>query len=375
MRMCSRCVMDESDPEIIFDAHDVCNHCTKARILNSELHTNLHVYENQIYRELLSIKEQNNGNKYDGIVGLSGGVDSSYLVHFLKQKGLRPLVVHVDAGWNSIESVENIYTLVEALGLDLETRIINWEVMRKLHLAYLKSGVLNQDVPQDHAFFASIYEIAIKMGIRDVFLGSNIASESILPKSWGQFAMDGKNLRDIYKHEYLEDITDFPVCSINWIIRNVEFGSKIKIHKPLNYIEYNKDIAKKFLMNEYQYKDYGDKHSESTFTSYYQKIYLPNRARIDKRKAYLSSLIVSGQLERDEALELLNSEPSNPVQERNLRSYVASKLRIEEAQLLELEKLPLKSYKDFKHSIVGMFILKTIYKARILVSQVKKNEP
>ena len=366
MKTCTRCVMDQTDPEITFDENGYCNHCVKATVVYQNLRSNLSNSSIWLDKNFDSIKSRNKDKKYDGLVGLSGGVDSSFLLYFLKSKGLNPLVVHIDAGWNSIEAVENIYILVDKLGLDLETRIISWETMRKLQLAYLGSGVMNQDVPQDHAFFASIYQIACQMGIRDIFLGSNIASESILPRAWGQVAMDGKNLRNIYQREYFEDISDFPTCTIGWINRNVELGFKLKVHKPLNFIEYDKDAAKNFLINEYGYQEYGSKHSESTFTSYYQKVYLPNRAGIDKRKAHFSSLIVSGFLSRDDALDMLLARPCDDLEARNLRRFVASKLRIDYSKLLELEKLPVKDHLLFKHSIFGMLFSKVIYKLRII---------
>ena len=367
MKTCAWCVMDESDPYIVFDEKGFCNHCVKANSAYDSLRCNLSDFGNRLDNELQGVRSRSKGKKYDGIVGLSGGVDSSFLLHFLKAKGLNPLVVHVDAGWNSVEAVENIFILVDKLKLDLETKIINWESMRKLQIAYLNSGVMNQDVPQDHAFFASLYDIAIRLGIRDVFLGSNIASESILPRSWGQAAMDGKNLRDIYKAEYSENLVDFSTKTINWVNLNIELGLRIKLHKPLNYIEYDKDSAKKFLIKEYGYQEYGNKHSESTFTSYYQKVYLPNRFGIDKRKAHLSSLIVSGFLSREVAVDVLSMPPCDKLEERNLRRYVASKLGIDDLKLVQLEKLPIQDFRKFRHSVIGMIFSKVIYKVQLMM--------
>jgi N-acetyl sugar amidotransferase len=358
--------MDETDPEISFNLLGQCNHCIKAIENYATLRQNLPNLSQQLDRNLSIVKVRNNGSKYDGIVGLSGGVDSSYLLHFLKTKGLNPLVVHIDAGWNSIEAVENIHILVNKLELDLETRIIDWESMRKLQVAYLRSGVKNQDAPQDHAFFASLFDTAIALGIRDIFSGSNLSSESIMPRSWGHAAMDGKNLKSIYRSEFSEKLKNFPSHTINWLNFNVESGLRIKVHKPLNYIDYDKDSAKKFLISEYGYREYGNKHSESTFTSYYQKVYLPNRFGIDKRKAHLSSLIASRFLTRDKAVETISMRPCSELEERNLRRYISSKLRVEESILQELENLPPRDFRDFNHSKVGIFLLKTIYKLRLV---------
>jgi N-acetyl sugar amidotransferase len=358
--------MDESDPEITFDINGNCNHCTKAIPNYDSLLENLHRLDRKLQNELLKVKKRNQKSRYDGVIGLSGGVDSSYLLHLLSQKGLKPLVLHVDAGWNSIEAVENIYNLVDKLELDLETIIINWESMRKLQLAYLQSGVVNQDVPQDHAFFASLYRTAVKMGIPDVFLGSNLSSESIMPQSWGQAAMDGKNLKDVYKSQHHQKLQNFPTCTLNWLNLNVELGLRLRIHKPLNYIEYDKELAKKILIQEYGFKEYGNKHSESTFTSYYQKVYLLNRLGIDKRKAHLSALIVSGYLSREEAIKVLDSKPCSDVEERNLRRFVSSKLRVSEERLLDFESIPINDFRTLKYSKFGMLVTKIILKAKLI---------
>lgn len=366
MRVCNRCVMDESDPEITFDINGNCNHCTKAIPNYHALLENLHSLDRKLENELLKVKKRNQKSKYDGVIGLSGGVDSSYLLHSLSQKGLKPLVLHVDAGWNSIEAVENIYNLVDKLELDLETIIINWESMRELQLAYLQSGVVNQDVPQDHAFFASLYRTAVKMGIPDVFLGSNLSSESIMPQSWGQPAMDGKNLKNVYKSQHHRHLKNFPTCTINWLNVNVELGLRLKIHRPLNYIKYDKESAKKLLIQEYDFKEYGNKHSESTFTSYYQKVYLPNRLGIDKRKAHQSALIVSGYASREESIHILNSKPCSDVEERNLRRFVSSKLRVSEERLIEFESIPINDFRALKYSKFGMLVSKIILKAKLI---------
>lgn len=366
MRTCTRCVMDESDPEITFDSEGNCNHCSRAIPNYRSLLENLPGLERKLEYKLMKVKKRNQNSKYDGVIGLSGGIDSSYLLHLLSQKGLKPLVVHVDAGWNSIEAVENIYNLVDKLGLDLETIIINWESLRELQLAYLQSGVVNQDVPQDHAFFASLYRMAVKMGIPDVFLGSNLSTESIMPQSWGQAAMDGKNLKDVYKSQHHRKLENFPTCTLNWLNINVELGLRLKIHRPLNYIDYDKEFAKSLLIREYGFKEYGSKHSESTFTSYYQKVYLPNRLGIDKRKAHLSSLIVSGYLSREEAITVLSSKPCTKVEERNLRRFVSSKLRVSEEHLLNFESIPISDFRAMKYSKFGMLVTKIILKAKLI---------
>ena len=198
-QVCTRCVMDSSDPEITFDDQGVCNHCHKF-----DAETSTCWYPNDTGKEKLNqifdvVREAGRGKEYDCIIGLSGGVDSSYLALVLKDHGLRPLVVHVDGGWNSELAVHNIEQIVKYCGYELFTHVVDWEEMRDLQLAYLKAGVANQDVPQDHIFFSSLYHFAVKNDIRYVISGGNIATESVFPGSWHHAAMDAINLRAIHK--------------------------------------------------------------------------------------------------------------------------------------------------------------------------------
>ncbi len=337
--------MDTTDPLITFDDQGFCNHCTGAfenlRVINS-----LNVDIDSLIK---SIKNHSTKRKYDAIVGISGGVDSSYLVHKLIGHGLRLLLVHVDAGWNTITAVSNINRLVNTLDHELETIIIDWNAMRELQVTYLKSGVINQDVPQDHAFFASLYKCAIENNIEYIFSGTNVATESIGPSAWGQFAMDSRNLKAIYKSVNGKKIDNFPLFSIPRWYFNVYIAKNLKVVNFLNYIPYSKSLAMKVLEEEYGWEDYGGKHRESSFTTYYQDIYLPERLGIDKRRMHLSSLIVLGDLSREAALTTISVPASSVIETDNLRRYIASKLSIEVADLLAYEKLPLKSYLDYKN--------------------------
>ena len=367
MQTCTFCVMDETDKNIKFDSDGRCDHCKKASSYYPPIiHTKA-----EIDAFVTNVRKlRNSKSKYDCAIGLSGGVDSAYLLYQLVNWGLRPLVVHIDAGWNSIESVENIQILVKHFQLDLETVIIDWKEMRQLQLAFLKSGVTNQDVPQDHAFFTGLYSVAKKRKIRAVILGSNIASESILPKSWGQSASDGKNIQSIFEAMSGKKLIKYQTRSLYWSILNIEIFKRIVVFSPLDLIDYDKDEAKSFLIAEFGFHDYGGKHSESTFTSYYQKIYLPNRLGVDKRKAHLSSLIVSGKISRENAIQELESELCSKLQERDLRRFVATKLGITIEELLLLESMPIVSHTNFGFSRVGMLLLKIIKKTKILVRSI-----
>jgi N-acetyl sugar amidotransferase len=362
MRSCVFCVMDESDSEIIFDAHGQCNHCRNA-LSNFTPPPN---GDSKISIAFEQIKNQkNNNSKYDCVVGLSGGVDSSYLLYLLKKHSLKPLVVHVDAGWNTIEAIENVQKLVKKFDFDLFTIVMNWKVMKDLHIAYLESGVVNQDVPQDHSFFVGLYEMARSEGIKCVIVGSNFASESILPASWGQSASDGKNLNGIYRAKYGKKLFNYSTKSLFWFTWNIEISRKLKVYRPLDLIKYDKDKAKSQLIENFGFQDYGNKHSESTFTSYFQKIYLPNRFGIDKRKAHLSSMIVSGLISREAAMEELHTPVCSESQERDLRRYVATKLGLSVEELIKYESMQLVNYKDYGYSKYGMFTLRIVQKLKI----------
>ncbi len=367
LQTCTFCVMDETDKNIKFDSRGRCDHCKKAAsYYPARKHT-----QAEINDFVLKVKKLRNKNsKYDCVIGLSGGVDSSYLLYLLVKWGINPLVVHVDAGWNSIESVENIQALVKSFNLDLETVIINWKDMRNLQVAYLKSGVINQDVPQDHAFFTNVYNVALKKKIKSVILGSNTASESILPKSWGQNASDGKNIKGIYNSIYSTKLISYTTRSIFWSIFNLEIFKKIVIFRPLNMIDYDKEAAKSFLMEEFGFRDYGSKHSESTFTSYYQKIYLPRRLGIDKRKAHLSSMIVSGKINREDAIKELEKELCSDFQERDLRRFVATKLGLTIDELTSFEDLSAVNHQRYGYSRSGIFLLNVILKTKIMIRKI-----
>jgi N-acetyl sugar amidotransferase len=346
-QVCTRCIMDTTDPQISFDSQGFCNHCTGA-IESLESTNSMNV---DIEALIKNIKDDSSKREYDAIVGISGGVDSSYLVHKLVGYGLRLLLVHVDAGWNTITAINNINRLVNTLDHELETIIIDWNTMRELQVTYLKSGVINQDVPQDHAFFASLYMCAIENNIKYIFSGTNIATESIGPSAWGQFAMDSRNLKAIYKSVNGKKIANFPLFSIPSWYFSVYVTKNLEIINFLNYIPYSKSLAMKVLEEEYGWEDYGGKHRESSFTTYYQDIYLPERLGIDKRRIHLSSLIVLGDLDRETALQSISKPASSTIEADNLRRYIASKLSIEVRDLLAYEQLPLKSYLDYKNDL------------------------
>jgi N-acetyl sugar amidotransferase len=321
--------MDTSDPEIVFDTDGVCNHC-----LNFDKEWSLSWFPDEKGKVMLDqamtdIREKGKGKEFDCIIGLSGGVDSSYLALVLKEYNLRPLVVHVDAGWNSELAVHNIEQIVKFCGYELHTHVMDWEEIRDLQVAYLKAGVANQDVVQDHAFFASLYHFAVKNKISNVVSGGNIATESVFPNAWHHDAMDAISLKDIHKKFGSGKLRTFKPISFYKYYFYYPFIKKMKVIRPLNYLPYDKAEALNELKEKVGYKEYGRKHGESRFTKFFQNHYLPVKFQIDKRRAHFSSMILSRQLTRDEAMEAL-SEPF--YEENELKAdkiYVAKKLGIE----------------------------------------------
>ncbi len=325
--------MDTSDPEISFDAQGVCNHCS-----NFDTVTRKHWFPNDEGKRRLDamleqVRLEGKGRDYDCIIGLSGGIDSSYLALKVKEWALRPLVVHVDAGWNSELAVANIEKIVKHCGYDLHTHVVDWEEMRDLHLAYLKSGLSNQDVPQDHVFFASQYHFATKNGIRTILSGGNIATEGVFATAWhGGSSMDAINLKAVHRRHGERPLKSYNTISFFDYYLWYPFVKKMRTLRPLNFMPYNKAEAVRELETTIGWRAYGRKHGESLFTKLFQNDFLPRKFGYDKRLPHLSSLIVAGQMTRDEALAEL-AKPLYDPQEREVDlNYFCKKLRITREQ-------------------------------------------
>ncbi len=340
--------MDTSDPEIVFDAQGVCSHCHHFdEITCKEWYPN-----EEGARRLKAVAEQirvaGQGKEYDCILGLSGGVDSSYLALKVKDWGLRPLVVHVDAGWNSELAVANIERIVKHCQYDLHTHVVDWEEMRDLHLAYLRSGISNQDAPQDHVFFASLYHFAVKNKINYILSGGNIATEGIMASSWHEgSAMDSINLKAIHAKFGQRPLRTYKTIAFWQYYLYFPFVKKMRTLRPLNFLPYNKQTAIKELEETIGWKNYGRKHGESLFTKVFQNDYLVRKFGYDKRKPHLSSLIASGQLSRENAL----AELRQPLYDENERevdlNYFCKKLRITRQQYEEFVSGSVSSYYDY----------------------------
>jgi N-acetyl sugar amidotransferase len=307
-QICKRCIMDTSDPMIEFDENGNCKHCNSALELAKRTW-----FPNEYGEKLLDdiftkIKAEEKEKEFDCIIGLSGGVDSSYMAYLAVKKGLRPLVFHVDCGWNSEPAVKNVENIVKKLNLELHTFVVNWEEMKDLQRSFFKASLPDQDIPQDHAIFAALYNFADKNKIKYVLNGYNFATESIMPTNWGYQALDYTHLKSVHDRFGERKLKDFP--HINFFQRYIYYTliKRMKIIHPLNYIDYQKDKAIEILKNELGWQYYGGKHYESRFTKFFQSYYLPIKFNFDKRRGHLSSLIMSGQLSRDEALKIMQEE-------------------------------------------------------------------
>ena len=347
-QVCTFCVMDSSNPFIEFDESGQCNCCKDAiERLPHEWWPDAYG-ERQLAMLVERLKESGKGKQYDAMIGLSGGVDSAYLAHLLRTRfDLRLLAVHVDGGWNTEAAVRNIEVLVKSLDIDLFTHVVEWEEMRDLQLAFLRASVLNQDMPQDHAFFSTLYRTARKFEIKYFLSGVNFASECIVPLGWGYPSMDGHHLRAIHKAFGQRALKDFPVMGLTEYLWMTRLGGHLNVERPLNYMRYDKDAAKRELSETYEWKDYGSKHQESRFTRFYQEIYLPQKFKFDKRRLHLSSLIVSGQLTRKEATAALEKPTISESQARRETRFIAKKLRITDNELtilIESQPMPHENY-------------------------------
>ena len=348
-QMCTRCVMDTTDADIVFDEGGVCYHCNT---FDTKIKPNWHIGERGEHdlRSLVqAIKASGKGKDFDCIIGMSGGIDSSYLTYIATEFGLRPLVFHVDAGWNSQIAVNNIEKLVDSLGLDLYTEVIDWQEMRDLQLAYFKSGVPHIDTPQDHAFFATMYKFAEKHNIKYILTGANLSTECIRnPIEWMYYQSDSIQLRDIHAKFGTRPLVNYPVTSILKHKIWLPYVKGIKVVRPLNMVEYDKAAAVQLLTEKFGWQPYPQKHFESRFTRFYEGWWLPNKFGYDTRKVQYASLIVTGQMMRDEALEKLRMPALDDATVRQEFEYVANKLEISTEELMGYFKAPNKTYRDYK---------------------------
>lgn len=350
-QICTKTVLDTSYPGITFDKNGISNHYWDFhKVVKPNWHPDEHGHQ-ELERHVVAIKAAGKGKDFDCLLGLSGGVDSSYMLHTMVNKyGLRPLVFHVDGGWNSELAVHNIHVLIDNLDLNLYTEVINWEEMRDFQLAWFKSGVPHIDIPQDHAFIAVLYQFAEKYGINTILNGGNISTECvIMPSQFYYWGTDMTHIRDIIKRYGTVPMRTYPFSSIYRHKLHLRYIKGVKVFKPLNFMPYTKQLAVDLLQKEYGWKPYPQKHFESRFTRFYEGYWLPTRFGFDVRRNQLSSLILTEQMTREEALQELEKPPYDPDTIDQDFEYIATKLGISPDELRDYHEMPKKYYWDYRN--------------------------
>jgi N-acetyl sugar amidotransferase len=339
--------MDTTDPNIQFDSDGLCNHCRNYEIRKAQFILPDGEKKVELQRIINAIQEAGKKKKYDCILGVSGGVDSTFMAYKAKELGLRPLAVHLDNGWNSRLAVTNIEKVLKRLDVDLYTHVIDWEEFKDLQIAYFKASVVDIEAITDHAIVAVIYKVAQQQGVKYILSGSNFATEGIMPKSWVWTKNDLVNLRDIHRKFGKKKLKTFPTLGFLRLI----YLKKILGYQSiplLNYLEYNREKAKAFLIDDFGWEDYGGKHFESIFTKFYQAYILPHKFNIDKRKAHLSTYIMSEQITREEALRELKNPLYDEKEFQRDKEYVLKKFGWTKAKFEEIMALSIKSHDDYK---------------------------
>jgi len=357
-QICTKTVMDTvGDPDITFDENGVCNYYYE---FTSKLKIRVPLAEEapkQLEAIVEKIKQSGKGKQYDCIIGVSGGVDSTYTAWLVKQLGLCPLAVHLDNGWNSELAVKNIERILDKLDIDLYTEVLDWEMFKDLQLSFLKASTPDGEIPTDHAILAVLYRIAARYGIKYIVSGMNFRNEGMLPPSWARGYLDWKYIKGVQKKFGKQSLKKFPHLPIHeFLYHNLVRG--IRSVSFINYIDFNKDEAMKLIQDELGWVYYGGKHYESIYTRFYQAYILPNKFKIDKRKAHLSCLVMStGEVTRQEALEALKKPTADPKMIAEDREYVIKKLDLTEDEFEEIMTRAPKTILDYpnNHSLEMRF--------------------
>jgi N-acetyl sugar amidotransferase len=358
-RQCSRCIMDTTDPNIHFDNEGRCDYCKN---FDDSIKPNWDAGadgDSELQSLASKIKVEGLGKDFDCIIGLSGGLDSSYAAYVAKEKmGLRPLLFHVDAGWNTDQAVGNIEKLVNGLGLDLFTEVINWEEMKDLQVAFLKSQIADQDFPQDAAFFSALYKFASKHKIKYVLTGANYSTECCRePEEWGAYpGIDKILINDIHSRFGKGQLKDFPIVDVLTYKIYYQKILGMQIIKPLNLVPYIKKDAEEELSRLFGWQKFQHKHHESRFTRFYEDYWMPRKFGYHKRRAHFSSLILTGQMTRDEALERISHPEMDEQFLTQEFEYVAHKLGLTVDELQKIFEGENKTYHDYKNKrwLIGL---------------------
>lgn len=351
-KICSQCVMDTSDPNIVFDEVGRCHYCNNFKNVIKPSWERDRRDSNKLDEMASKIKADGKQRDFDCIIGLSGGLDSSYAAYVaVKRMGLRPLLFHVDAGWNTDQAVGNIEKIVDGLGLDLFTDVVNWREIKRMQVAFLRSGIADQDLVQDAAFFSGLYRFARKYKIKNVITGSNFSTECCRePEEWGGYlGIDATLFSDIWKQHGDGNQINFPLVDI--LVYKLWYQKILgmKMRYPLNLVSYIKHDAERELNEAFGWEPFQHKHHESRFTRFYEDYWLPRRFGFEKRRAHFSSLILTGQMTREQALDRLSSPEMSEHFLSQEFEYVANKLDLSVAEFRELFSSPIKSFHEFKN--------------------------
>lgn len=344
-RICAKSVMDTiADPDIRFDENGICNYYYE--YLKKVPQRLFHDDPAQLETIIDKIRKKGQGKEYDCLIGISGGVDSTYVAYLVKSLGLRPLAMHFDNGWNSELAIKNIENTLRKLNIDLITHVIDWEEFKSLQLAFLHASTPDGEIPTDHAIFALLFKIANEHNIKYIINGNNFSTEFVMPRTWSYGHIDWKYIKYINEKFGTRSLPTYPtITPAKYFYYFLVKG--IRILSILNYVRYDKAAAMEVLRKELDWKYYGGKHYESIYTRFYQGYILPNKFGIDKRKAHLSTLIFSGQMSREQAIAELN-KPIYPdgMQEED-KTFVMKKLNLSQDAFESIMKAPAKTYRDY----------------------------
>ena len=359
-QICNRCVLDTSDPEIVFDKEGNCNHCTDYITRISKLTYQGEKSDNELKEVVKEIKEAGKKNDYDCVVGVSGGIDSSYVAYLVKKLGLRPLAVHLDNGWNSEEAVNNIKNVCKNLGIDYISHVLDWEEFKDIQLSVLKSSIVEVEIPTDIAILSAVHKAAAKYNIKYIISGGNYATEGLLPEKWFYNPKDKKLLTSIHKKFGTVKMKSFPLFDYKKEMF-YKFVKGIKMVYILNYVPFDKEAAMELLKDKLGWKYYGGKHYESKYTGFVQSYYQLEKFNVDYRKATYSTLICTGEMTREEALESLKNKPYDKDKIEIEIEYISKKFGLSVEEFMDIMNSPPKSYKDYPNDenklnfIYGMY--------------------
>ena len=348
---CTRCIMDTVvDKDIVFDAQGLCHHCVRYDRLLSTRVIRGEAGKAALAKLVERIKRDGKGKEYDCIIGVSGGVDSTYVAYLVKQLGLRPLAIHLDNGWNSELAVKNIERVLRKLDIDLYTHVLDWEEFRDLQVSFLKASTPDGEIPTDHAIVATLWGEASRRGIRYIISGMNFSTESVSVPAWSYGHSDWRYIKDVHRRFGTVKLRGFPHFTLAYLLLWVNLVRRIRTVSILNYVDYHKESAMQLLQSELGWEYYGGKHHESLYTRFYQGHVLPRKFGVDKRYGHLSDLVKSGQLTREQALEEVRKPPYPEELQQQDVAYVCKKLGLSAEQWDEIMRAPVRSFRDYKNA-------------------------